>query len=164
LASSVSTTDAGAQPALPVPDSAPAEARQRVLLFGVGGRTYGWAIDAVREIISFRRTTRLPGAPSFVCGLINLRGQIVTVLDLGLRLEGDAVDRVEGSIILVEHGAKVVGIGVDDVRDVRFVDPEQVEAPSGDQARSGVVRGIAHMDGEVAVLLDVESIVRQVLS
>ena len=157
-------SDAAPAPApLPEPGETGA-ARQRVLLFGVGGRTYGWAIDAVREIIPFRRTTRLPGAPSFVCGLINLRGQIVTVLDLGLRLAGSAVDRVEGSIILVEHGAKLVGIGVDEVRDVRFVGPEQVEAPSGDEARSGIVRGIAHTDGEVAVLLDVESIVRQVLS
>ena len=148
-------------PADASPDAAPG---QRVLLFGVGGQVYGWGIDVVREIIPFRRTTRLPGAPSFVCGLINLRGTIVTVLDLGERLGTGAVNRAEGSIILVEHGAKLVGIGVDDVRDVRVVTPEQVEAPSGAAARSGVVRGIAHTDGDVVLLLDVQSIVRQVLA
>jgi purine-binding chemotaxis protein CheW len=136
----------------------------RVLLFGVGGRMYGWAIDVVREIIPFRPATRLPGAPSFVCGLINLRGTIITVLDLGERLGVGAVNRAEGSIILVEHGAKLVGVAVDEMRDVRVVLPEQVEAPSGDAAQSGVVRGIAHTEGDVVILLDVQAIVRQVLS
>ena len=137
---------------------------QRVLLFGVGGRVYGWEIDAVREIVPFRRTTRLPGAPSFVCGLINLRGVIVTVLDLGERLGVGAVRREEASVILVEHGAKLIGVAVDDVRDVRLVAPEQVEAARGDAAGGGVVRGIAHTEGDVVILLDVQSIVRQVLS
>ena len=136
----------------------------RVLLFGVGGRVYGWEIDEVREIIPFRPATRLPGAPSFVCGLINLRGTIITVIDLGDRLGVGAVNRAEGSIILVEHGAKMVGVAVDEMRDVRVVSPDQVEAPSGDAARSGVVRGIAHTEGDVVILLDVQSIVRQVLS
>ena len=62
-------------------------AAARTLLFRVAGKTYGCDIDAVREIIPYRRATRLPGAPSFVQGLINLRGTIVTVLDLGTRLE-----------------------------------------------------------------------------
>ena len=153
---------AGAGADASTPDAS--ASRQRVLLLAVGGRTYGWAIDAVREIIPFRRATRLPGAPSFVLGLINLRGTIVTVLDLGARLGVGAADRSEGSIILVQHGARTVGIAVDEVRDVRPVGDEQIEAPSGDQARAGVVRGIAHMEDDVAILLDVDTIVRQVLS
>ena len=167
MASSETTTDAPA-PAPPVAgadaSAGAAGARQRVLLLAVGGRTYGWGIDRVREIIPFRRATRLPGAPSFVLGLINLRGTIVTVLDLGARLGVGAADRSEGSIILVPHGARTVGVAVDEVRDVRPVGPEQVEAPSGDQARTGVVRGIAHVGDDVAILLDVDAIVRQALS
>ena len=135
-----------------------------MLLLAVGGRTYGWGIDVVREIIPFRRATRLPGAPSFVLGLINLRGTIVTVLDLGARLGVGAADRSEGSIVLVQHGARTVGIAVDEVKDVRPVGADQIEAPSGDQARTGVVRGIAHVEDDVAILLDVDTIVRHVLS
>ena len=134
-----------------------------MLLFGVGGRVYGCEIGAVREIIPFRRTTRLPGAPNYVCGLINLRGSIVTVLDLGLRLGAAPVDRTAGSIILVELAAKCVGVGVDEVRDVQPLPADQVEPASGDQARAGVVRGIGHLDDEIVILLDMQAIVRQVL-
>ena len=117
----------------------------------------------MREIIPFRRCTRLPGAPSFVCGLINLRGTIVTVLDLARRLDVGEVDRTEASIVLVEHGAKVVGLGVDLVRDVQPVAPDAIEAAVGDESRGGIVRGLTHLDGAVVMLLDVQTLVRQVL-
>lgn len=135
----------------------------RMLLFEVGGRTYACGIDAVREIIPFRRCTRLPGAPSFVCGLINLRGTITTVLDLAARLDVGVVDRGEGSIVLAEHGGKVVGIGVDLVRDVQPIPPEEIEPATGDDTRGGIVRGLAHLDDQVVVLLDVPQLVRQAL-
>jgi purine-binding chemotaxis protein CheW len=136
-----------------------------LLLFGISGKVYGCAIDIVREIIPFRHTTRLPGAPPYVCGLINLRGTIVTVIDLGLRLAGTPVDRTLGSVILVEHGAKIVGLGVDELRDVQTVTDAQVEAGGGAavEGASGLVAGLAHMNDGVVVMLDVQTIVRQVL-
>src|SRR5688500_2346845 len=76
----------------------------RLLLFVVSGRVYACAIDPVREIIPVRKATRLPGAPEYVCGLINLRGAIVTVIDLGARLGEFTGQRTDGSIILVDHG------------------------------------------------------------
>jgi len=88
-----------------------AEAR-RTLLFRVGSAVYGCDIDDIREIVPHREATRLPGAPSYVQGLINLRGTIVTVLDLGVRL-GATRDRVgEGSIMLVAMpgNARLVGV------------------------------------------------------
>lgn len=137
----------------------------------MGGRIYGCAIAAVREIVPFRRCTRLPGAPPYVCGLINLRGTIVTVLDLGLRLGGEPVNRTEGSVILVEQGARVVGLGVDELRDVQRFGAEEVEAADAGRrveggsggATAATVRGIARVGPDVAVLLDVGSIIRQAL-
>jgi purine-binding chemotaxis protein CheW len=134
-----------------------------MLLFEVGGRLYGCGIDAVREIIPFRACTRLPGAPSFVCGLINLRGTITTVLDLARRLEAGEVDRAEGSIVLVEHGAKTVGVGVDRVLDVQPVASSEIEPATGDDARGGIAQGLVHLGGDVVVLLDVRQLVKQVL-
>src|ERR671912_28571 len=87
----------------------------RTLLFRVSGKVYGCDIEAVREIIPYRRATRLPGAPPFVQGLINLRGTIVTVLDLGTRLDPARPPMREGSIILATHGTHVVGVAVDEV-------------------------------------------------
>ena len=153
--------DAGASDAL----------AHRELLFGVGGRMYGCEIAVVREIVPFRRCTRLPGAPPYVCGLINLRGTIVTVLDLGLRLGGAAVDRNEGSIVLVEQGARVVGFGVDEMRDVQRFAPDAVEAADAavtgavvdGNTAAGAVRGIARVGPNVVVLLDVGAIIKQAL-
>ncbi|HEU4641819.1 MAG TPA: chemotaxis protein CheW, partial [Gemmatimonadaceae bacterium] len=71
----------------------------------------------MREIIPFRRATRLPGAPPYVAGLMNVRGIIVTVLDIGVRLDATAPDRTTGSVMLIEHGTKVVGAAVDEVLD-----------------------------------------------
>ena len=135
-----------------------------MLLFSVGEQVYGCDIGAVREIIPQRPATRLPGAPPFVTGLINLRGTIVTVLDLGRRLERTAGARADGSVILCEMGTKLVGLAVDEVMDVRPLAEAAIEAASADQARGGVVRGMARLDAErVVVLLDVIVLARQAL-
>jgi purine-binding chemotaxis protein CheW len=138
----------------------------RTLLFRVGSRVYGCDIDCVREIIPWRKATRLPGAPAHVQGLVNLRGTIVTVLDLAARLEPDAPpadgELAGRSIVLVEHGTRVVGAAVDEVMDVQDVVPEPVEEASGG-ARGGLVRGLGHLEGEVVVLLDIHMLITQVL-
>ncbi|MFL5605611.1 MAG: chemotaxis protein CheW [Gemmatimonadaceae bacterium] len=140
-------------------------AAARTLLFRVAGGVYGCDIDAVREIITYRRATRLPGAPPYVQGLINLRGTIVTVLDLGTRLDRarPLIGEPGASIILVEHGARVVGVAVDEVLDVQAIDEEPVDAGARD-SRGGLVRGIGHLEGDdVVVLIDIHTLVTQVL-
>lgn len=136
---------------------------RRLLLFVVSGRVYACAIEPIREIIPVRKATRLPGAPEYVCGLINLRGAIVTVIDLGARLGETVERRTEGSIILVDHAGKTIGLAVDEVRDVQPVDPRRIEAVSGDRALGGIVCGIGHLDDGVVLLLDVGLVVQQVL-
>ena len=137
----------------------------RTLLFRVAGSTYGCDIGMVREIIPWRRATRLPGAPAYVQGLVNLRGSIITVLDLGARLDPareHVRDATGGSIILVEHGPRTVGAAVDEVMDVREIEQEPVEDASG-EARGGLVRGLGHTGDDVVVLLDIHRLITQVL-
>ncbi|HUF27108.1 MAG TPA: chemotaxis protein CheW [Gemmatimonadaceae bacterium] len=143
-------------------------AGERILLFSIGNRTFGCPVDAVREIIPSRRATRIPGAPEYVLGLVNLRGSILTIIDLGLRLEEPTPARADGSTILVEYGQKVVGLTVDDVMDVQSIETERLESPTsageGRDGHAGVVRGLGHLgDGGVVILLDVHSLVRQIL-
>lgn len=134
----------------------------RTLLFRVADRVYGCDIEAVREIIPYRRATRLPGAPKYVQGLINLRGTIVTVLDLGTRLDAGRAPVREGSIILATHGTRVVGVAVDEVMDVQAIEEEPIAASSGDLPR-GLVRGLGHLDDGVVVLVNIHALVTQVL-
>jgi purine-binding chemotaxis protein CheW len=137
---------------------------RRTLLFRVGETVYGCDIDDIREIVPFRQATRLPGAPPYVTGLINLRGTIVTVLDLGARLEATRVPITDGSIMLVAlpAGARLVGVAVQEVMDVRIVGTERDDVVAG-SGGTDVVRGLAHVDDATVILLDIHSLVRQVL-
>ena len=90
-------------------------ALSQLVVFRLAGGTYGIELDAVREIVPFRGATRLPGAPSNVAGLVNVRGSIITVIDLGARSEDTASAREKSSVMLVQYGAKLVGVAVDEV-------------------------------------------------
>ncbi len=133
----------------------------RTLLFRVGESVYGCDIDSVREIVPFRRATRLPGAPPFVLGLINLRGTILTVLDLGRRLQPRRAPIGDGSIILVDYGTRVVGIAVEEVMDVRNVDVQETAGET--DSAGGVVRGLGHLETTVVIVLDIYTLIKQVL-
>jgi purine-binding chemotaxis protein CheW len=135
----------------------------RTLLFRVADSVYGCDIEAVREIIPYRRATRLPGAPHHVQGLINLRGTIVSVLDLGVRVDAahPPVRDAGGSIILVDHGSRVVGVAVDEVMDVQPIEREPID--EGTASRGGLVHGLGHHEGGVVVLIDIHTLVTQVL-
>ena len=129
----------------------------------MAGTVYGCDIGAVREIVPIRHATRLPGAPTYVRGLINLRGAIVTVIDLAARLAATAAVP-DGSVVLAEYGSKQVGLAVDEVRDVQILSPDQFEIATGDVARGGIVRGLGHLDAGVVIVLDVPAVVRQVMA
>lgn len=137
---------------------------RRTLLFRVGSTVYGCDIDDIREIVPFRRATRLPGAPDYVQGLINLRGTIVTVLDLGARLDSSHARVADGSIMLVAMPGnnRLVGVAVQEVMDVRVVGDSSDDVIA-DSAGNDAVRGLAHVDGGTVILLDIHSLVRQVL-
>jgi purine-binding chemotaxis protein CheW len=148
-----------------VKGGAPNSVARRTLLFRVGSAVYGCDIDDIREIVPLRQATRLPGAPIFVSGLINLRGTIVTVLDLGRLLDATRERVAEnGSIMLVAMpgNARLVGVAVEEVMDVRVVGASNDDVIS-DSAGNDAVRGLAHVDGGTVILLDIHSLVRQVL-
>ncbi len=157
-----STTLASTATPIEAPEAPPPSAL-RLLLFAVSGTVYGCDIAAVREIVPLRRATRLPGAPLYVRGLVNLRGAIVTVIDLGARLAGGSAS-VDGSVVLAEFGNKNVGLAVDEVRDVQIMARERFEPATGDLARGGIVRGLGHLDSGVVIVLEVPAVIRQAMA
>ena len=104
-----------------------APATRPVLVFTVAGRTHCADIEHVREIVPITPTTRLPGAPPYVRGLINLRGTLVTVMDAALRLYGVPASGANASILLVERKGRVAGVIVDNVFDMQAVSSDDVE-------------------------------------
>jgi purine-binding chemotaxis protein CheW len=81
-------------------------------------------VEAVHEVVSLGVITRLPGAPAYVPGIINVRGVIITVVDAGLYLHGRPSE-TPGSVMLVHAGVRPVGLLVDAVSDVRTVRAEE---------------------------------------
>ncbi len=126
---------------------------------------FGTGIDAVREIIPFRPATRLPGAPPHVLGLVNVRGTIVTVIDLARRIDPSAPPTTSGSIVLVPTGgARLAGVAVDQVLDVRHVVVEQgLAGHVADRTLEEFVLGLGHSSDQVVIFLDARALVRQVL-
>ena len=133
------------------------------MLFRLGDRLYGIDLDAVREILPVRRATRLPGSPAYVAGLINVRGTIVTVIDLGARLDGNSSLAADGSVMLVEHGGKIVGIAVAEVKDVMMLPAESIEHATEGDGADGAIVGLGRMDDKVVIILDIHSIIKHVL-
>jgi purine-binding chemotaxis protein CheW len=139
----------------------------RVLLFRLASRMYGCELSAIREIVPYRKATRLPGAPPYVSGIINLRGTIMTVVHLGRRLGVSDETRIDGSIILVEYKSKCMGFEVDEVMDVQPLVTDRMESVTealpGGESIKGIVKGMGHVDGSVVVVLDIAQLVGHIL-
>lgn len=137
---------------------------RRLLVFNIGGSSFACDMDSFREIVPMQHVTRLPGAPNTVRGLINLRGTIVTVIDGGTSLGKQAYGRAEGLILLVDYFERWIGVGVDDVRDIQDVPIDQFGA--ADQAEiplPGAVTGAVEIEGERVLVLDIKTVVQQVI-
>lgn len=138
----------------------------QLLLLEVGDGLYGLESAAVREIAASTSVTRLPGVPPHIRGVMNLRGQLVTVLDLVHLLTGAPARHLDGSTIVVQSGDRLLGLLVGDVRDVQTVDV--TDAVHGDtlplaQAARGLIRGLGRLEDAIVILLDVDELVRQTL-
>jgi purine-binding chemotaxis protein CheW len=147
-----------------VVEEAPRIPTRRLLAFEVGGTVFACVMESFREIVPSQRTTRLPGAPDTVCGLINLRGTIVTVIDGGISLRKPPCARTSGLTLLVDYFERLVGIGVDDVRDIHDVPIDQfvsADAPQG--MAGGVVTGAVEIEGRKVLVLDIKALVQEVI-
>ena len=131
----------------------------QVVAFELGNEIYGIDIDRVQEIIRMTAITRLPKAPEFVEGIINLRGRVIPVIDLKKRFglchgEGTRTSR----IVVLDTDGHTLGIMVDGVSEVLRVPAEAVEPPSPvvTTLESDYVRGIAKLEGRLIILLDLD--------
>lgn len=101
-----------------------------LLAFRLGEQEYCVDIMSVREIRGWSKATPLPFAPDYVSGVINLRGAVLPVLDLAIRLGMDSASKTERSVIVVvSQNQKTVGLLVDAVSDIITLPSDQLHAP-----------------------------------
>lgn len=128
------------------------------LSFRLGGEEYGIDILRVQEIRGYEAPTRIANAPAFVKGVINLRGNIVPIVDLRLRFGCENVDFDGTTVTIVLNvGHRVVGVVVDAVSDVMEIEREAIRpAPElSSTIDSNFITGLAHLDARMLILLDI---------
>lgn len=101
-----------------------------LLTFQVGKQEYAIDIMSVREIRGWSKATPLPHAPDFVRGVINLRGTVLTIVDLAHRLGMGRTETNERNVIIVVHtGKETVGLLVDAVSDILVINKNELQVP-----------------------------------
>jgi purine-binding chemotaxis protein CheW len=141
------------------------EREGKYLTFTLAEEEYGIGILKVREIIGMMPITSVPQTPSFVRGVINLRGKVIPVVDLRLKFGMEELDYNERtSIIVVEvrggAGNIQIGIVVDSVSEVvNIKGPEIEDTPTfGTRLDTDYILGMAKMEGGVKILLDIDRV------
>jgi len=129
----------------------------------LAGQLCGIPVLAVHDVLSEQKITKIPGAPSAVSGALNLRGRIVTAIDLRKRLnlsEQDEKASSEKMSIVVEYNGEPYSLLIDSVGDVLSVAEESFERNpvTLDPCWQSVSAGIYRLDGELLVILDVEKL------
>ncbi len=129
------------------------------LSFGIGEQEYSIDIMSVREIRGWTKTTSLPHAPRFVRGVINLRGTVLPVVDLAMRLGLEETEPEERNVIIVvDVGSRVMGLRVDAVSDILSFGPDQLQPPPDvtSSNSSPFVKALTILDDRMVRLLDLE--------
>ena len=136
----------------------------KYLTFSLAAEEYGVPVLKVREIIKMMDITVVPQVPPYVRGVINLRGKVITVVDLRLKFGFPPQEQTdETAIVVVEikvDGGKILtGIVVDSVSDVLNIQPDEIEdTPAfGDRVRTDYLSGMAKVKGRVKILLDLDN-------
>jgi purine-binding chemotaxis protein CheW len=152
------------QPAVTVASAASSHGG-KYLTFALGTEEFGLEILKVREIISYMNITSIPRMPSHVRGVINLRGQVISVIDLRAKFGMQSVEQTDQtSIIVVEmqNGTRKLGIGivVDRVSEVLNIPTEAIEdAPSfGTTVDTRFIKGMGKVGKSVKILLDIDRV------
>jgi purine-binding chemotaxis protein CheW len=133
------------------------------LTFRLGSEEYGIDILKVQEIRSYERPTRLAQSPDFIKGVIDLRGRIVPILDLRLKLQCPQADYTDFTVVIILNiGATVIGTVVDAVADVVTLTPDVIK-PAPQFERQGnvdpsFVIGIASLGDRMLIVMDIAAL------
>ena len=131
------------------------------LTFRLGAEEYGIDILRVQEIRSYEQPTRIANAPSFIKGVVNLRGVIVPIVDLRLKLGCETADYNSFTVVIVLNvKGRVVGAVVDSVSDVLELPRDSIK-PAPEMSSSvdaGYITGIGSINERMLILMDIESL------
>ncbi len=131
------------------------------MTFSLAGETFALPVDPVHEVLRLSSITRVPHAPFPIRGVTNLRGRVVPVIDLRIRLELPEGEVTRSSrIVVVGSRGRRLGLLVDSVHQVVHLDVDRVQPPPDDvmTVQSDYIRGVYHLEEQLILLLDVDRV------
>lgn len=144
---------------------ASSQEHQQYLTFMLSGETYAMGILAIKEIIEYGNLTEVPRMPAFIRGVINLRGAVVPVIDLGARFGKQAANITRRTCIVIIEVAsgeetQVVGVVVDAVNEVLEISANEIEpSPSfGANIRADFIEGMGKINGKFVIILNIHQV------
>ncbi len=134
----------------------------QIVNFTLDNTNYGVPVEQIREVRDMQAVTHVPGAPAYVEGVTNLRGQIITVIDLRKRL-GLAKSEIEGEkILIIDLEKSSVGVVVDSVTEVSTIKEADIEKNNNVTTALGdFVMGVGKQNDHLSVILDITKIVNK---
>lgn len=127
----------------------------RFLTFSMDDETYGIEIRYVTEIIGLQAITEMPEMPEYIRGIVNLRGRIISVMDVRTRFGKDNRDYDDRTcIIVIDYQGAPIGLIVDSVAEVVTIAEEDTSEPPSLSATGGFIRNIGKVNGSVILLVD----------
>ena len=127
--------------------------------FRLDDETYGIDVMQIQEVLRYTEIAPVPGAPDYVLGIINLRGNVVTVIDTRRRFGlADAEVTDATRIVVMESDSQVMGILVDSVAEVVYLKANDIEtAPNvGNEESARFIQGVCNRNGELIILVEFE--------
>ncbi|MDH3997938.1 MAG: chemotaxis protein CheW [Desulfuromonadales bacterium] len=133
--------------------------------FSLGEELFGVEVTRTREILSLTPVTKVPQTPEYLLGVINLRGQVVPVVDMRLKLNLEAGEETEDTCIIVvevqvDGEPIIVGALADAVREVLEIRSDQIEPPPrlGTRLNTEFIKGMGKINDEFLILLDIDRV------
>jgi purine-binding chemotaxis protein CheW len=129
--------------------------------FKLQDETYGINVMQVQEVLRYTDIAPVPGAPEYVMGIINLRGNVVTVIDTRARFGLAPSEVTDNSrIVIIESERQVIGIMVDSVAEVVYLKQSEIDtAPNvGTEESAKFIQGVSNRDGELLILVDLNKL------
>lgn len=133
--------------------------KDKFLTFQLGEEEYGLAIYHVTEVVGLQRITAIPDMPNYIKGVINLRGQVIPVMEVRIRFQMQPRPYDDRTcVIVVNIQDTTIGLVVDEVREVMDIPADQIEPPPKISLKSSskFIKGLGKVGDNVTIILDVQ--------
>lgn len=136
-------------------------ASEQLVVFQLAAEEYAIPISQVKEIIRYHEATKLPNTPEYMDGIINLRGKVISVIDLAGRFALPVEKSADKQALIVEAAGQEVGLVVDVVTEVIRLEENAIEPANGIAHSNEFIRSIGKVDKRLLIILDLNKLFSQ---